>query len=159
MKKGCCHNEVSLLLRMDYFPLIFSPECLLFLPDLVSEYLVFYRTQHHFGSRLCTRVDVTGWKWLQWVSDPARGKFLCEPVNHFQKNSSPSHWESHVHPCSHVWLWRKWIKSCCLAGWLSAWTSLTGWVCPPQFRSLQNDLGLDACASVFVFRRCIVQLF
>lgn len=28
MKKGYCHNEVSLL-RMDYFPLIFSPECLL----------------------------------------------------------------------------------------------------------------------------------
>lgn len=42
------------------------------------------------------------------------------------QNCYPSCGEWRVHFSSHVCLCRKWIKSCCLAGWLSVWTSLTG---------------------------------
>jgi len=46
MKKGCCHNKVSLFLRMDYFSFIFFPGMLI-LPELISEYLVPYKAQGH----------------------------------------------------------------------------------------------------------------
>lgn len=55
-----------------------------------------------------------------------KGQIFCEPVNHFMQNCYPSCGEWRVHFSSHVCLCRKWIKSCCLAGWLSVWTSLTG---------------------------------
>lgn len=49
---------------------------MLIVPDLVSEYLMFCKTQQYFGSKLYTRIDVTGWKWLQWVSDPKGANFF-----------------------------------------------------------------------------------
>lgn len=84
VKKGCCHNKVSLFLRMDYFSFIFFPRMLI-LPNLISEYLMLYKAQWYFGSKLCARICIVGRKWLQWVSNQTRGKFLLEPINHFKQ--------------------------------------------------------------------------
>lgn len=160
-RKVAVTTKYHFFLGWTTFPLPFFPRMLI-LPNLISEYFVLYKPQWYFGSKLCTRICIIGWKWLQWASDPTRGKFLCEPVNHFKQNCSPNCWETRDHLCSHVCLCRGWIKSCCHAGWLlyvgiiDCKTARTGTAhLSVHCRSLQNDLGLAPCADVFVFKRYI----